>query len=364
MLEFLITALSIYFAGMAAFVAISMLTAYCLARDRFADPAMSTHFTSDYPPGALHALWRDFVAMSVYYLLYPIGYFMRDPDENLSSSDEQPPVVFVHGWTETRATWAPYFKRFKTNKTRKLYALNMWPPDAPLSYYADQLDAKIADVLKRTRHKKVLLVGHSMGGILAREVVRRHGAQAVERIISIASPHQGTLWGFVTLSQAVPQMTSHCAYLRELAEDSAIKSVDVHSIAAVHDNLVIPFDNALLPGSVWHLVPGYGHVSVTHAPQTMDLVERLIYADPARTSPAPETNAPSAPARPMATPAGEPDSAAKAKPAAKPKAAPKKTDVAAEKPAAPKPKSAQDVPLSDEMKQKIKRKLVKKLSEG
>lgn len=401
MLDTLFSLLLIYLGIMAGFTALTMMTAYCLARDRFADPEFATHFTRTYPPGALKAAWRDFWAISRYYLLYPIGFFMRDPDENLQSDDELPPVLFVHGWTETRATWAPYLKRLRLNPRRKLYALTFWPPDAPLERYAGQLDRKAADVLSRTRHKRLVLVGHSMGGILARDYVRRHGAESVERVITIASPHQGTLWGYVALGRSVAQMTTRCPYLAELAQDEAIRRVDVHCIASVHDNLVIPFDNALLPGAHHHLLVGHGHVSVTGAPETLKLVERLLYDDPAAAPPvarkdgppqadAPPSAVPDAPeaatAPPKATTAeAESPKAATTKTAArKPaaKAAAKATEKTAgparsrkkagpgsappDAPPAPDaaPAAARPPALDPEHREALKRKLVKKLSEG
>jgi pimeloyl-ACP methyl ester carboxylesterase len=64
-----------------------------------------------------------------------------------------------------------------------------WRQDLDTS--AAQLAHKVDDVLARTKASKVVLVSHSMGGLVARDYVVRGGAPKVKATISLATPWLG-----------------------------------------------------------------------------------------------------------------------------------------------------------------------------
>jgi|GEM_PF-6926035 len=277
--------LEIFFIIMLVFHVISMMTAVSLAKETFADPEYKTHSTSTYPTGALYALWREYWTVSFFYLLWPLGLWGNDNDYNYNKKDDLPPVLFIHGWTETRRNWRWIIKHlslFITN--RHFYTINLKPIDATLETYAPQIKAKIEEILDNSKQDKVVLVGHSMGGVLARDYVRTNGAEDVETIITLGSPHKGTTLGFLALGTAVKQMLPNCEYLNELAKDENIKQVDVHCIASVHDNLVVPFHNAWLDHSTNYMVTHYGHVSMMKAPHTFSILREILQQEKAVTA--------------------------------------------------------------------------------
>jgi len=60
-----------------------------------------------------------------------------------------------------------------------------------LTVAADQLGQKVDQVLARTGARQVILVSHSMGGLVARDFVVRFGATKVKATISLATPWLG-----------------------------------------------------------------------------------------------------------------------------------------------------------------------------
>ncbi len=64
-------------------------------------------------------------------------------------------------------------------------------PFADIDQLADALDQHIARVREQTGARKVLLVGHSMGGLIARARLARRGGDDVVGLITLATPHQG-----------------------------------------------------------------------------------------------------------------------------------------------------------------------------
>ena len=66
------------------------------------------------------------------------------------------------------------------------------PSDAPVAIQADVLKNTIDIVKQRHADKKIILVGHSAGGVVARMTLVRHQLTGIKALITIASPHIGT----------------------------------------------------------------------------------------------------------------------------------------------------------------------------
>ena len=59
--------------------------------------------------------------------------------------------------------------------------------------FADQVAAKIDAILGATGASRVALVGHSMGGIVARAYLRRYGGDKVGDVMTLGAPHHGSV---------------------------------------------------------------------------------------------------------------------------------------------------------------------------
>jgi len=66
------------------------------------------------------------------------------------------------------------------------------PSDMPVMTQADVLKTIIDIVQLQHPDKKLILVGHSAGGVVARMALIRHRLQNISALITIASPHIGT----------------------------------------------------------------------------------------------------------------------------------------------------------------------------
>ncbi|TVP78077.1 alpha/beta fold hydrolase [Thioalkalivibrio sp.] len=75
---------------------------------------------------------------------------------------------------------------------RTIYTVSL-PVSAPLALQADWLSAMIRSAANRHPDQPVVLVGHSAGGVVSRLSLVRGGAGPVEHLITIASPHLGTV---------------------------------------------------------------------------------------------------------------------------------------------------------------------------
>jgi pimeloyl-ACP methyl ester carboxylesterase len=89
------------------------------------------------------------------------------------------PVIFVHGLQETPASWAPMINSLQSDPSiRKHY--QFWVYGYPSGYpypYSAVLFRRDLDGIKRAfpNHKRVVLIGHSMGGMICRLMITDSG---------------------------------------------------------------------------------------------------------------------------------------------------------------------------------------------
>jgi pimeloyl-ACP methyl ester carboxylesterase len=89
------------------------------------------------------------------------------------------PVIFVHGLQETGASWAPMVDTLRNDPSiRKRY--QFWFFSYPSGYpypYSAALFRRELDGMKRAfpNHKRVVLIGHSMGGMICRLMITDAG---------------------------------------------------------------------------------------------------------------------------------------------------------------------------------------------
>lgn len=78
-----------------------------------------------------------------------------------------------------------------SNTTNKVYVATL-PSEAPIAVQADVLNNILNIIRSRHKNEKIILVGHSAGGVVSRLLLVRHQPSDVKALITIASPHIGT----------------------------------------------------------------------------------------------------------------------------------------------------------------------------
>lgn len=180
------------------------------------------------------------------------------------AKSERIPVVIVHGYLSNRGLFRPVIRALEGAGVQPLFTHNFDRLFAPIETWADELDAIVRDIVERTGQPKVILVCHSMGGLVARDYSSRHGASRVAKLITVASPHHGTVAAHRGMGQNARQMRRASAFLEALERRERARGpgFPVTSIYSVHDNLVVPQDTSRLPWAKNVAVSGIGHVDI------------------------------------------------------------------------------------------------------
>jgi triacylglycerol esterase/lipase EstA (alpha/beta hydrolase family) len=230
------------------------------------------------PLSAASLFWHEFnssMLTSSYYMLRPIGLQLQPDAQGL-------PVLLIHGYACNSGYWLPMSKLLKQARISH-YGIDLEPPAASIDDYVPQVHAAVERLRAATGSAQVIILAHSMGGLVARAYLRRHGRQHIARVITLGTPHHGTALAHFGIGSNAAQMRRDSAWLGALAESEAnSQRMLFSSIYSVHDNIIAPQDSSDLPGARNVVFGAIGHVALGRHPEIMRCALEEI-AEAART---------------------------------------------------------------------------------
>ena len=181
-----------------------------------------------------------------------------------------PPVLLIPGYGCNSGYWSHLTPLLDASHISHA-SLDLEPMLGAIDDYVPLVERAVASLCSKSNIPKVIIVAHSMGGLVARAYVREHGAGCVAHIFTMGTPHHGTSLASMGIGRNASQMRrSHgCAdapespWLRELAatEDGATRAL-ITSFYTHHDNIVAPQTSSVLSGARCIAFGGIGHVAM------------------------------------------------------------------------------------------------------
>ena len=183
------------------------------------------------------------------------------------------PVLLVHGYFCNQAMFAPLAQHL-ADAGHRVESLNLEPVFGSIEAYPALIDSAIRDALEGTSHRKIALIGHSMGGIAIRAYLRRYGLDQVGPVITLGSPHQGTALARVGHTEIVRQLSPGNPWLLQLeADEDPTMYRRFTVVLSEHDNIVTPQRSQTLPGARTVAFTGLGHVDLACHPAVWSVIE-------------------------------------------------------------------------------------------
>ena len=154
----------------------------------------------------------------------------------------------------------------------------------------------VETMLRDTGRQKIIILAHSMGGLVARAYLRTHGSAHIARVITLGTPHRGTgLANFgAGLNSEQMRWRGSAAkgraseWLRQLEQEESLETRALFvSIYSHHDNIISPPASSCLKGAVNIGFAGIGHVALALDPRVQARVVEEILKTPAPSTLAP-----------------------------------------------------------------------------
>jgi triacylglycerol esterase/lipase EstA (alpha/beta hydrolase family) len=136
--------------------------------------------------------------------------------------------------------WHPFRRYLDAHGIGPVYALSYGPPLGSIEDFADQLAAKIDAIRAATGAAKVIVVAHSMGGLVARAHLRKYGGGKVARLITIGTPHEGSVHAYLFPGVALSQLRPGSTWLGALGAPEGDGLPPIVSLWSWHDTMVVP----------------------------------------------------------------------------------------------------------------------------
>lgn len=205
------------------------------------------------------------------------------PRIRVHADSSAPPVLLLHGYGCNSGYWSSLTPLLDAARVSHA-TVDLEPLTGDIDAYAPLVERAVDALRAATGAPRVIIVAHSMGGLVARAWMRACGTGKVARVITLGTPHHGTCLAAFGIGLNAAQMRRafkdelpECDWLRALAagEDAATRAL-VTSIYTHHDNIISPQTSSELPGARNIAFGGIGHVALGRNRRVLAAVMREI----------------------------------------------------------------------------------------
>ncbi|MEU6989875.1 alpha/beta fold hydrolase [Streptomyces sp. NPDC046465] len=202
----------------------------------------------------LKATALELTILTGHLLLYPSGITQErraapiqpPPDAPRLPPDSRPPVLLLHGFIDNRSVFVLLRRALSQHGGRCVESLNYSPLTCDIRVAAELLGRHIEEICERTGHDRIDIVGHSLGGLIARYYAQRLGGDArVRTLVTLGTPHSGTrAVPFADAHPIVRQMRPGSDVIEELKEPAPGCRTQFVSFWSDLDQIMDPLETA------------------------------------------------------------------------------------------------------------------------
>ena len=238
--------------------------------------AMARHVEAR--PGLHHAaaMLRELFYVIITQPLVPLYYFkgrVMGPGDGI-------PVIFVHGYFQNRSNFWWLARQFRHASLGPLFGFN-YPWLEPIDRDAARLGRFVDSVCAQTGERRVIVVAHSLGGLIALEYAHSPAGMArVAQCITVGTPHGGVKWRGPILGRVGGELREGAPFVRE--RQSRQVPAPTLSVYSTHDNIVHPPSTSQLAsrGGRDIAVDGHGHLSLLYSREVANaLIDFIRHSD-------------------------------------------------------------------------------------
>lgn len=246
-------------------------------------------------PAGLRGVGTEIAWVAAHSALYPLGVLSdrshpdrRESAERFTLADLPPmqrglllgdvvaagtPILLVHGLVDNRSVFTLLRRTLRRRGFGRVIPFNYSPFTQDVRTAAARLARLVEKTCEETGYERVHVVGHSLGGVVARYYVQRMGGDArVHTLVTLGSPHSGTLAAHLLPSRLVRQLRPGSALMQELATPARGCRTRFVAFWSDLDQLIVPkraarishpdlsVRNVLLRGVGHMSLPIHGHV--------------------------------------------------------------------------------------------------------
>ena len=153
------------------------------------------------------------------------------------------PILLSSGYLGTSGQL--FYLKSRLRKNNAVFTMDYGNPFASINDFASAMKKKVEEIQRHYPGKKITLIGHSMGGIIAaRYVANCANTDHVKKVITLGSPLQGTIFATFAPGKCSREMEPESPYLRQLEQDLMPKNIAFINFGSRTDLIVLPNQSA------------------------------------------------------------------------------------------------------------------------
>jgi triacylglycerol lipase len=233
-------------------------------------------------PRGIRSLVTEGRGLATHILRYPLGVTEARIRPN-GGADAPPvdrihatPVVLVHGYFHNRSGFVVLSRELRRRGFRWIHGMNYNPIGGSVPDLAERFGRYVDDIRRVSGSQRVHLVGHSLGGVIARWYTEELGGHKyVDTCVTIGTPHHGTYAAYVGIGQAAKDMRPGSDVIKTLELGLRKRKTTYVNFYSDLDFLIVPPSSAVLPDRPNvhnHLIEDIGHTSLLLSDELVDQV--------------------------------------------------------------------------------------------
>jgi len=240
-------------------------------------------------PSGLKGAGTELAWLAAHAALYPLGVVRektgergREDLERFTLADLPPvqrglllgdvvaagtPIILVHGMVDNRSIFTLLRRSLRRRGFGRVLTLNYSPLAQDVRSVAVRLQQLVETTCQETGYERVHVIGHSLGGVVARYYVQRLGGDArVHTLCTLGSPHSGTHTARLWPQRFVQQLRPGSDVVGELAQPAPGCRTRFVAFWSDLDQMVVPKRSARIDHPDLQarnvLLRGVGHMSL------------------------------------------------------------------------------------------------------
>ncbi|MFB7996434.1 lipase family alpha/beta hydrolase [Streptomyces sp. NPDC056002] len=206
----------------------------------------------------------------------------------LPATESKPPVLLLHGFIDNRSVFVLLRRSLVQHDRHHVESLNYSPLTYDIRTAAALLARHVEEICERTGHDRVDIVGHSLGGLIARYYVQCLGGDLrVRTLVSLGTPHGGTTVApLMDAHPIVRQMRPGSTVIEELSRPAPGCRTHFVSFWSDLDQIMVPLETACIdhPDLIAQnvRVTGVGHLALPVHPAVAAGIRQVLDAEEAQ----------------------------------------------------------------------------------
>jgi pimeloyl-ACP methyl ester carboxylesterase len=177
------------------------------------------------------------------------------------------PILLVHGMVDNRSIFTVLRRGLRRRGFRRVLSINYSPLTSDVRLAATHLATRVERLCEETGFERIHLIGHSMGGMIARYYVQRLGGdERVHTLVTLGTPHDGTLTARLVPHRLARQLRPDSDLVAELRQPATGCRTRFLSVWSDLDQLIVPKRAARIDHPDLDarnvLIRGVGHMSL------------------------------------------------------------------------------------------------------